>query len=100
MYACFVQVRPPSGVSSTVPAAAMLRRMLDTADVTASAQEAADITVVKTARELQAAITDGAQDILIQSHLDFSELPLAETTPAHTVLSNVRGSTRSIRVRL
>ena len=77
--------------------------MLDTTDATAAAQAAADVTVVKTARELQAAISDGAQDILIQSHLDFSELPLpfdGEYSGADTVLPDVKASTRSIRVRL
>ena len=81
----------------------MRRRMLDTTDITAAAQAAADITVVTTARELQAAIAEGAQDILIRSHLDFSEIPLpfdGEQSGGHTVLPDVKASTRSIRVRL
>lgn len=76
--------------------------MLDSTADMVSAQAAADITVVNSARELQAAISDGAQDIVIRNHLDFSKLPLAfdgEATRAHTVLPDVNANTRSIRVR-
>lgn len=68
----------------------------------AAAAAQASITAVNTAAELQAAMTSGAQDILVQSHLDLTDLPLAfnsNTSLVSTALGEFKASTRSIRVR-
>lgn len=81
------------------------RQLLDTeAPFPASASAAADVTVVTSARQLQAAVDSGAQDILVRAHLDLTGIPLALQPAANvsrvaTVLAQIRPSTRSIRVR-
>ena len=76
------------------------RHILD-ADVVSPSEADPDITAVRTAAELQAAIMQGVQDILIQDHLDLSDLNLAfnaNRSRERTVLGEVKPSTRSIRV--
>lgn len=63
----------------------------------------ANITVVRTAREFQAAFTSGAQDVQIRGHLDLASLALAfhsRGTQPPTVLGDSSPATRSIRVRV
>lgn len=74
------------------------RRLLDAGPL---APAEASITVVNTARQLQAALQSQAQDVEIRGHLDLSALPLASgynisflPTALGTIIS-----TRSIRVR-
>lgn len=83
------------------------RDLLNTGEY-ASADAEANITVVTTGRELQAAIDAGAQDILIREHLDLTGVPLSllsdregqsSTIKFAPVLREVRASTQSIRVR-
>lgn len=71
------------------------------ADVMATAAEEPDIIAVRTAAALQAAIMYGAQDVVIQEHVDLTDLNLAfhgNSRPPSTVLGDVNASTRSIRV--
>eukprot|EP00892_Ulva_mutabilis_P007594 jgi/Ulvmu1/5206/UM216_0001.1 len=80
-----------------------LRRLLDAGDAAqelASAEADADITVVATTAQLQAAIAAGDQDIELRAHLDLSDVPLSSTgnqSEVSTVLRSVLPSTRSIR---
>lgn len=77
------------------------RRLLDTATPTAAADALADITVVTTAAQLQAAMMTGAQDILLRAHVDLTDMALAtnsNTSMVSTVLGDTKPSTRSIRV--
>lgn len=62
----------------------------------------ANITVVRTAAQLQAAVVAGAQDIEIQEHLDLSDLnlPMDDSGWGLSVLGTVKPSTRSVRVRI
>eukprot|EP00892_Ulva_mutabilis_P005772 jgi/Ulvmu1/3567/UM167_0001.1 len=65
-----------------------------------AASAAADITVVTTAAQFQAAVMSGAQDIELREHLDLGSLALAfnsNTSLSATVLGDVKASTRSIR---
>lgn len=76
------------------------RRLLDSYSGTA-ATKPASVTVVSTARQLQAAMMAGAQDILINEHLDLTELSLAfnsNTSRSPTALGDAKPSTRTIRV--
>lgn len=81
-------------------------RQLSNAGIDSPAAEAdadAEITVVSTARELQAALASGAQDVEVRAHLDLSDLALAHTsntTLVSTALGDVKPSTRSVRVSL
>lgn len=81
------------------------RRLLDgtlsASLMSISSSAPADITVVTTAKQLQAAMMSGAQDILIRAHLEFANVTLAahfNTSLTPTVLGDVKPSTRSIRV--
>ena len=70
-------------------------------DVVSTSEADPDITVVRTGAQLQAAVMDGAQDILIQEHLDLSDLNLAfnaNHSRDRTTLGEVKPATRSIRV--
>lgn len=60
----------------------------------------ANVTVVRTAAQLQAAVVAGAQDIEVQQHIDLSDLnlPNDESGWSAAVLGIVKPSTRSIRV--
>lgn len=63
----------------------------------------ADISFVTTPQELFEAVRDGAQDIVITSHLDLTGLPLRNSTQCtgcQAMLGDVHPWTRSIRVRL
>eukprot|EP00892_Ulva_mutabilis_P005912 jgi/Ulvmu1/3693/UM017_0110.1 len=76
------------------------RALMDTGVVAASPDAVADITVVSTAEQLQAAVMSGAQDIELRAHVDLSDLALAftsNTSLVPTVLGEVKPSTRSIR---
>lgn len=58
--------------------------------------------MVSTARELQAAMESGARDILIQEHLDLTDLPMAYNSNSSmltSALGEFKRSTRTIRVR-
>jgi len=73
----------------------------------AEADAAANITRVTTARQLQAAVEAGAQDILIREHLDLNGIPLGrngdrkiDDVDYAPVLGTMKPTTRSIRVRL
>ena len=82
--------------SMTISSAHHTRHVLDVA-----ADDEANITAVRSATELQAAIMFGAQDIVIQEHVDISDLNLAfnaNSSRSRTVLGEVKPSTRSIRV--
>ena len=78
------------------------RSLLDARDTQTAAVVDADINIVSTAAQFQAAIMEGAQDIELRSHVDLSELALAFTSGSSslvlTALGDVRASTRSIRV--
>ena len=68
----------------------------------ASPDADANITTVLTAEEFQAALMAGVQDILIEAHLDLTDLPLAynaNRSNIATALGDIKPSTRSIRVR-
>lgn len=71
-------------------------------DVTASAE--ANITVVITVDQLQAAVMAGVRDIQIRAHLDLSDMPPAyhayTVTAFASVLGDIYPSTRSIQVRM
>lgn len=62
----------------------------------------ANVTIVSTAAQFQAAIMEGAQDIQLRSHIDLSNLALAyangNISLVLTALGDVRASTRSIQV--
>ena len=82
--------------SMNISSAHHTRHVLDVA-----ADDEANITAVRSATELQAAIMFGAQDIVIQEHVDISDLNLAfnaNSSRSRTVLGEVKLSTRSIRV--
>ncbi|NJR41962.1 MAG: hypothetical protein HC767_04190 [Akkermansiaceae bacterium] len=57
--------------------------------------EKAQVTVVKTASELLAAISGGSKHVEIQDHLDLTSLPLLNSM----LLGKVPSSVKSIRVR-
>ena len=64
----------------------------------------ADVTLVRNAREFQAAVMAGAQDIEVRAHVDLTDLALAfnssvDVSQPLTVLGKMKPSTRSIRVR-
>lgn len=85
------------------PSIAIGRSLLDARDTQAGAAADADVTIVSTAAQLQAAIMEGAQDIQLRSHIDLSTLPLAfmngpKNSLVLTTLGDVRASTRSIQV--
>eukprot|EP00892_Ulva_mutabilis_P005989 jgi/Ulvmu1/3762/UM175_0010.1 len=77
------------------------RHLMQAGDVPASPVAAANITVVSSAAQFQAAVTAGAQDIVLDSHIDLAQVALAYSNdPAprvHTALRYLRASTRSIR---
>lgn len=118
--------KPPTA-ASTMPAShhhpsqrlsQRRRHLMDTSDYSdyvesdysegaflASVSDAADITVVTTPRELQAAVSAGVLDIQIEAHLDLSAeggLALAyyvrSERSGSAVLAHIGGATRSIRV--
>ena len=77
------------------------RRLLDTRIPGPTSIEAANITVVSNASELQAAVVSRARHIEIRGHLDLSELKLMTTYNASypvAALGAIQG-TNSIRVR-
>eukprot|EP00892_Ulva_mutabilis_P005913 jgi/Ulvmu1/3694/UM017_0111.1 len=82
------------------PEARHSRGLLQTNVVAASPDADADITVVSTATQFQAAMMSGAQDIELREHLDLSGLALAFTSNVSlppTALGEVKATTRSIR---
>lgn len=67
----------------------------------AAADGQANITAVTSVAKLQAAMTSRAQDILVQSHVDLTDLPLAfnsNTSLVATALGDFKASAISIRV--
>ena len=61
----------------------------------------ANITVVRTGYDFQAAVSSGSQDVEIRSHLDLTQLTPDhfDQIPSSEVLKGVAPTTRSIRVR-
>ena len=78
------------------------RNLMDASNSVAPASADAEITVVSTAKEFQAAVMSGAQDIELRAHVDLTDLALAfnsNVSFTSTVLGDIKPSTRSIRVR-
>ena len=78
------------------------RNLMDASIAATTFGTVADVTVVSTAREFQAAVMAGAQDIELRAHVDLTDLALAfnsNVSRAATVLGEIKPSTRSIRVR-
>ena len=78
------------------------RNLMDASIPVTPASAEANITVVSSAREFQAAVMAGAQDIELRAHVDLTDLALAFNSNASlpaTVLGEIKPSTRSIRVR-
>lgn len=78
------------------------RNLMDASIPVAPSSADADVTVVSSGREFQAAVMAGAQDIELRAHVDLTDLPLAfnsNVSQEATVLGEIKPSTRSIRVR-
>lgn len=89
------------GVDEELPSRGA-RHLMDASIPIAPANADADITVVITAQEFQAALTSGAQDVELRAHVDLTEMALAfnsNVSLTATVLGDIKPSTRSIRVR-
>ena len=77
------------------------RLLLDWETPVADENADANITVVTTAEQFQAAVAAGVQDIQLENHVDLSNLNLPSqsySARGPSVLGDVKPSTRSIRV--